>query len=104
MVWGELVTEVLSDAISLYLGRGMSPYPQRDPQRLVDLYGPEQAAVLVAQCDALLEELYVSEPDWATEDLPAATARAGAPVTASHPGLSDDALESLAWSHGWDWK
>lgn len=88
----------------LYLGKGVTPYPTRDPRRLVDRFGSLDAADLVAYCEAVLEELYDSNPDWATENLAEATERAVAVVASRHPELSPDALASLSWSYSWDWK
>jgi len=80
------------------------PFPRRDPQALVDRFGSIDAADLVVYCETVLEELYGSNPDWATEDLAAATEHAVALVASSHPELSTDALASLRWSYSWDWK
>jgi len=98
------MSEWQSEALILYLGKGITPYPQRDPQRLVDRYGSLEAADLVSYCEQVLEELYDSKPDWTTEDLSKATDRAVRAVSQRHPELSDEAINSLKWSSSWDWK
>lgn len=93
-----------NDALMLYLGVGISPYPQRDPQRLVLKYGEEKGLDLVTYSEAILRELYEQEPDWSVDDLAGATRRASTAVADNHPELSNDAVEALKWSYSWDWK
>ena len=98
------MSELQSEALMLYLGKAITPYPRRDPQRLVDRYGSLRAADLVSYCERILEELYDSKPDWTTDDLAKATARAVSAVSRRHPELSEEAIASLGWSYSWDWK
>jgi hypothetical protein len=93
-----------SEAIVLYLGRGMAPYPKRDPERLITRFGGSEGLDLVTYAEEVLREMYEVSPDWASEDLPAATRRAVRRVAEGHPDLSEEALDALRWSYGWDWK
>jgi hypothetical protein len=93
-----------SEALLLYLGVGVTPYPKRDAQRLVDRFGPVESSELVAYCEGVLTEMYDVRPDWTTDDLLAATERVVAVVASGHPELSADALAGLGWSYSWDWK
>jgi hypothetical protein len=91
-----------SEALILYLGKGLTPYPQRDPRRLVEHYVPIEAADLAAYCEKVLEELYDFEPSWTSEGLCEATERAVRAVASAHPELSEQALAALRWSYSWD--
>jgi hypothetical protein len=92
-----------SEAVLLLLGRGTSPYPQRDPQRVVDRFGESEGLDLIQYIEQVLDELYAVAPDW-TNDLQAVTARAVEVVRQQHAELSDEALAALGWSYSWDWK
>ncbi len=96
--------DLRSEGLVLYLGKGVVPYPQRDPQRLIERYGSEVATSLISYCEKVLDELYGAEPDWTSEDLSGATERAVALVASVHPELTEQALASLKWSYSWDWK
>ena len=98
------MTDLRSESLILYLGEGVVPYPQRDPQRLIERYGLEIAEGLISYCEKVLDELYSVEPDWTAEDLAGATRRAVALVALIHPELTEPALRSLKWSYSWDWK
>jgi hypothetical protein len=74
-----------SDALMLFLGWDLSPYPKKDPQRLVDRYGESRGLDLLLHCERVMSELYESRPEWTTEDLVTATNRAVATVRENHP-------------------
>jgi hypothetical protein len=93
-----------SEALALYLGEGLSPYPKRDPARLTERFGESEGLDLVAYAERVLDELYAVKPDWDSEDLAAATDRAVRGVIERHPELSTEAIDALRWSYSWDWK
>jgi hypothetical protein len=100
-----VMTDDRSDALMLYLGTGISPYPKRDPERLVTKYGEKEGLDLVAYSEGVLQELYAHEPDWSVDDLEGAADRACRIIISdSHPELSCDAVAALKWSYSWDWK
>jgi hypothetical protein len=98
------VDEARSEAVILLLGRGISPYPKRDPERLTQRFGEELGLDLVQYSEAVLAELYAEPPDWSTDDLKSATENAVQRIRSGHPELSDEALSALGWSFSWDWK
>ncbi len=67
------VDENRSEAVVLLLGRGITPYPKPDPQRLIERFGEELGLDLVQYSEAVLAELYELAPDWSREDLRSAT-------------------------------
>jgi hypothetical protein len=81
-----------SEAIVLYLGRGMAPYPKRDPQRLITRFGSSEGLNLIAYAEKVLGEMYEVSPAWASEDLSGATSRALGRVAQGHPDLSEEAF------------
>jgi hypothetical protein len=73
-----------SEAVILLLGRGTKPYPQRDPQRVIDRFGEPEGIHLVYYTEQLLDELYAVVPDW-SNDLQEVTAKAVEIVRRAHP-------------------
>lgn len=98
------MTDRRSEALVLYLGQGITPYPQRRAERLVERFGPELAPDLVQYAEGVLATLYAVQPDWSAEDLDGAADRAVAAVARQHPELDDASLAALRWSFTWDWK
>lgn len=92
-----------SEAIVLYLGRGLSSFPKPSAARLVNRFGC-RAETILASVEAILEELRRFEPDWSTQTLLRATDEAVRRVARAHPNLSDDALAALRWYFSYGWK
>ncbi len=90
-----MTLDALSAAIILYSGRGLSPFPDRDLDRL--------PAELAGEVDRLASEFYEVTPD-ANETLIEATDRAAAVFAARHPELSAEAVSALRWGYAYDWK
>jgi hypothetical protein len=93
-----------SESIVLLLGRGASPYPKKDPERVTAVYGDSVGLDLVSYAQRVLNELYDVTPNWDAEDLLGAAERAVSTVAARHPELNRDALEALRWSYTYSYK
>jgi hypothetical protein len=93
-----------SEAIVLYLGRGVLSYPKRDAARLIERFGETEGLDLVAYAQGILKELFDVIPNWEKDDLGAATHRAATVVAENHPELDPDALAALRWSYSWSYK
>lgn len=93
-----------NEALVLYVGARVTPFPCRDPQRLADRYGSAEAADLVGYCEKVLQELFAVAPDWSVHDLATATELAVGAIATEHPELSPDALSALRWSFSYEWK
>jgi hypothetical protein len=89
-----MIDEELSEAIVLYCQIPRLP----SPQRVVERFGEQRAAVLVPQVRALKHEFYAI--DQAYQGMPA---REAVPllvtpqVRARHPEISDEAIEAMAF-------
>lgn len=88
----------------MYLGRGASPFPKRDPARLTASFGEAVGLDLLVYVEGVLDELYTVTPDWESEDLNGATDRAARTIAEKHPELSEEAIDTLRWSFSSDWK
>jgi hypothetical protein len=93
-----------SEAVILYLGKGLCNYPRPNPQRVTERFGEEVGLDLVQYVQATLDELYGVQPDWSTSDLAAETEKAVQRVRKNHPEPSDEALAAPGWSFNFDWK
>jgi hypothetical protein len=98
------IDDARSEAMILFLGRGISPYPKRDPERLTERFGNGDGFDLIRYVQSVLDEMYDVQPDWSQGDLASETDKALNRVRTNHPELSDDALAALRWSFSWDWK
>jgi predicted Ser/Thr protein kinase len=94
---------VLSHAVVIYTGRGISPFPVRSIERLAEHFVSLQAAELAPVVAGLDEEFYEVEPA-SGESLNAAADRAAAVFTSHHPELTAEAIDALRWCYTYDWK
>jgi hypothetical protein len=93
----------LSDAIVIYTGREISPFPARSAERLSEHFDDLTASDLVPEVTRLDEEFYQTEPA-EREPLNAAADRAAAAFVARHPDLTMDAVDALRWCYTYDWR
>jgi hypothetical protein len=98
------INEERSQAVILFSGKGLSPYPKWDPERVTEHFGEEVGLDLVQYVESLLDELYGVQPDWSEGDLVFVTNKAVDRIRKGHPELSEDALAVLGWSFSFDWK
>lgn len=68
-------TQTAAMAVVLLLGKGSTPYPQRDPHRFVDRFGVPDGLDLVQYDEQVLDELYAVTLD-SSGDLQEVTAAA----------------------------
>lgn len=94
----------LNSAIPLYVGYGVSSFPNEDAVRLIAPFGPELGAQLAAQISKLLAELDGIKPDWSKHDLVSASKWAVAELKRTYPDLDDKATAALEWIYSWWWK
>lgn len=95
--------EVVSEAVILHSGRGLSPFPLRDAGRLALRFGPGEAADLAVIVDRLSREFYEVEPE-AYESLEEAADPAVEAFAVRHPELSAEAISAIRWCYTYDWK
>jgi hypothetical protein len=100
------VDQQRSEAVILFLGKGLNPWLKRKPERLTERFGEEIGLDLVQYVQTVLDELYGVQPDWSGggDDLVSGTNKAVDRVRENHPELSEEALAALGWSFSYDWK
>ncbi|MCP4223227.1 MAG: hypothetical protein GY773_07800 [Actinomycetia bacterium] len=96
--------EVVSQAIVDWTGHGRSAWPDRDPDRITQRWGPEAAAYLVPWLTRLEDDFYRSTACHTSEDLVEMGKAASAEFAERHPEISAKAVEALAWCYTFDFK
>lgn len=97
-------SNMLSLAVTRFLGYGMATYPDENPARLVDEFGAQAASKLEMDVRLLLGELNNLKPDWSMHSLASAGAWARNNMHHSHPDLNQEALDALEWAFTWWWR
>ncbi len=82
----------------------MTSWPQRNETRLVEFLGAEIAIALIPHLRHLEEDFYTSTARFTESSLIEMGNIAAANFRASHPEISDDAVEALAWCYTFDYR
>jgi hypothetical protein len=97
-------SNMLSLAVTRFLGYGMAAYPDENPARLIEEFGAQAASKLESDVRLLLDELNNLKPDWSMHSLVTAGAWAKDNMRCSHPELNQEALDALEWAFTWWWR
>ena len=100
----DTVDREFSSAIRTYIGFGVSSFPRRDPDAVLDRFGAIVGAQLLDRIERLFTDLDCLAPDWRRHSLLSAKDWAEAEMRARHPKLHDDAIVALGWAFSYDWK
>jgi hypothetical protein len=95
---------LLSRAVSLYVGYGLEPYPKEDAARLNPLFGHEISVQLDRQIQQILSDLGQLKPDWKIHSLSSAGVWAKQEISSRYAELDEDALDALEWLFTWWWR
>jgi hypothetical protein len=95
---------LLSEAIVVWIGFHREAWPNRDDQRVLDRYGPEEGSALLEAVHALDEDFYASDAKWSAPNLVAMGDQASAEFHARHPEIDELAVQALAWAYTFDYK
>jgi len=87
----------------IYLSKGRSPFPRRDPDAVVREF-PADGSELLAYAEAVLHEMNSLPTDWATETYRDAIERVKNEMARRHPELSEEAIDAIGWVFSYDWK
>jgi hypothetical protein len=98
------MTDNLNIAIPLFVGYGVTTYPQEDGSRLTARFGNEVGLQLEAKVNLLLKEFDALRPDWNVHSLQSGTKWAVGELKRKHPELDSEALAALEWVFSWWWK
>lgn len=94
----------LARAVRLWCGRGVTTWPQRHEQRVVDEFGAESAEELLAEIRLLKTDFYSSDAARKAPNLASLTAMAISDFSQRHPDVDPDVAESLGWCYSWDYR
>jgi hypothetical protein len=94
----------LNEAIPLFLGVGVSPFPKEDGSRLESRFGKERADQIQKEIKNILVKLDGIKPDWSQHDLNQATDFALEQIKQIYPHLNKHALNALGWAYSYGWK
>jgi hypothetical protein len=95
---------MISEAIVLWTGKGRTPWPQRDENRVVERFGPDKARDLMPVVRNLEKEFYKSDAEFTVADLAEMMDVASAQFEKLHPELTNEAIEAFAWCYAYSKK
>lgn len=96
--------EQLSQALVVYIGKGMTRAPDLDLGRVVSRWGGQMAQAMRPRLDLLLVEMHRLPVDWSQHDLVSGSEAATAMMRERHPELTEAALQALGWKYSFDWR
>jgi hypothetical protein len=99
-----VTTKMINEAVPLYVGYGITSFPNEDASRLAAQFGPELGRQLESEVKSLLDELDQLKPDWNTHSLLSAAKWAGEELKSKHPDLDSKAIDAFEWIFSWWWK
>lgn len=94
----------VSNAIVVWTGWGISPWPSRDQDRVIAYFGEDIALDLLPLIRHLENEFYESDAKDTVDDLAEMGEAAAARFRGLHPEISADAVRALAWCYTYDYK
>ena len=98
------IDESLSRAVVVWTGKGVSAWPSRSEERLVEAFGEDAALDLVPRVKALKDSFFMSEAKWTAPDLVTMGNQAAAEFREIHPEISEEAVQDLAWCYTYAYK
>ena len=99
-----LKSKELCDAIVLWSGWGTSSFPSRDERRVLDYFGEEAGAGLLAIIKQLETDFYETQAHQTTAGLAEMGRLACEDFRLKHPEADDVIVKTLAWCYSYDFK
>ena len=96
-------SDVVTDALALWVGWGSRSWPERDPERLVEAFGQEVTSVLLPVLRQLEQDFFASAPSQGP-DLWAVAEKAASRFRTLHPEIGERGVEALTWCYAFDWR
>lgn len=96
--------EAISAAVVAYLGVGVSPFPVRRDDAVVQIAEESGEDGLLAAVISLVAEVHAVGVDWSVDSMASAMARVAAHLRTNHPDLAEQAVSALVWKFAYDWK
>ncbi len=100
----EATREELNQAVVLFIGYGVNPFPRCDGEALIRAYGNPLGSDLSSTVIKLTNELNQIPFDWNQVNLVSAGGLVRAEMHSRHPELDDKALDALTWKFTYDWR
>jgi hypothetical protein len=97
-------SSTVSKALLVYLGTGVTSFPDPNEERLTKEFGADKAEDLAPLVAALVEEVRGIKVDWSVHDLQSAGDLAANEMRRRHPELSDEAVGALRGVFTFDWR
>jgi hypothetical protein len=94
----------LAEAVILWTGHGRTAWPLRDESLLIQRFGPELAAQLLAMIRYLEDEFYTSEARFVAADLREMEKISAEQFEKSHLGVAEEIVKAFAWCYTFDFK
>src|SRR5690242_13454667 len=92
---------LISEALSLYVGYGITSFPKEDVSRLKEKFDSDVALRLEKEIKLILEDLDSIKPDWKSHSLVSGSKWAVEELRHLHPELNSKAVEALEWIFSW---
>lgn len=93
---------LLSRAVVIWTGFGVTPWPKRDKARLVRTFGSEMTDKLLPLLRQLADDFNASDAMFVATDLQRMGELAAQQFRKAHPELDDNAVNALAWCYTYD--
>jgi hypothetical protein len=95
---------LLAEAFAVWTGKGMSPMPKRNDDRLVAYFGAKVARDLLPVIKSLEKDFYAAAHENISRDLNGMIDAASAAFRRMHPDISEDVVKILEWCCSYDWR
>jgi len=95
---------LLSRAVVIWTGFGVTPWPKRNEDRLVSTFGSGMTEKLLPLLRQLADDFYASDARFVATDLQRMGELAAEQFRKAHPELDDTAINALAWCYTYDFK
>jgi hypothetical protein len=95
---------LLTEAFAVWTGRGVSPMPNRNDERLIAYFGAKVAHDLLPIIKSLEKDFYAVAKENISRDLNEMIDAASATFRRMHPDVSEDVVKILDWCCSFDWR
>jgi hypothetical protein len=95
---------LLAEAFAVWTGKGVSPMPKRNDERLIAHFGARVAQDLLPVIKSLEKDFYEAAQENISMDLNDMIEAASAAFRRMHPDISEDVVKILDWCCSYDWR
>jgi len=95
---------LLAEAFAVWTGKGVSPMPNRNDERLIAHFGAKVAQDLLPILKSLEKDYYAAAQESMSADLNEMIVAASATFRRMHPDITEDVVKILDWCCSYDWR